>query len=136
LSNVSTEVAEILEDYWKEGFMPFPPRSLADVRWFGETFLHLFEDPVGLGFTAIAAMVFLIGCAAIFSEKQQRGLILLSPLFFALLASGFRKYSFNGRLLLFLIPAIFILVASQLSSYLSRKVCTKYLARLTVSLAS
>ena len=36
---------------------------------------------------------------------------MILPVLFALVASGFHKYSFDGRLLLFLLPALYLLIA-------------------------
>jgi hypothetical protein len=100
-----------LVTYWHESFMPLPPRSLADVKRWGETFYSLFADPVGLRFTPLAVMVFLIGCAALFSEHRAKVGILLSPLGCAVIASGFHRYPVSGRLVLFIVPAMLICIA-------------------------
>jgi Dolichyl-phosphate-mannose-protein mannosyltransferase len=98
-----------LVDYWAGSFMPFPPRSLSDVKWFFNAFFQLFEAHVGLPLAGAAAFAFLIGCRSLFPSIKL--LFLVTPLFLTLLASGFHKYPFSGRLLLFLTPFILMLIA-------------------------
>jgi hypothetical protein len=61
--------------------------------------------------SGIAALAFLIGCVAMLSGKRQVVFILISPLLFTLLAAAFHKYPFSGRLLLFAVPALLLVVA-------------------------
>jgi uncharacterized membrane protein len=103
-----------LTDYWQKSFMPFPPRSLADVKWVGAAFMELLARPLALRPTTIvmAVLAFSVGCATIFAENRTKAFILLSPLFFTLVASALHQFPFSGRLLLFIAPAILICVAS------------------------
>jgi hypothetical protein len=111
---------ELLLDYWQNGFMPLPPRSLAEVRWFSEMFLRVFEDPAGFGFPVLAAMIFILGCAVICSARKYIALILFSPVLCVLLASGLRQYPFRGRPLLFLVPAIVLAISAGLRALLEQ----------------
>jgi Dolichyl-phosphate-mannose-protein mannosyltransferase len=110
----------LLLDYWQNSFMPFPPRSLAHVRWFSEMFFRVFEDPVGFGFPAIAAMIFILGGVVLCSERKDIALMLGSPVVFVLLGSGLKTYPFRGRLLLFLVPAIFLVMAAGIRAFLEQ----------------
>ena len=109
LRNISNN--DSLLNYWSGSFMPFPPLSFRDARWFVDTFFRIFNNPVGLSLSGIAALTFLIGCAYMFSEKREMFFILISPAFFALLASSQHKYPFSGRLLLFIVPSLLIFIA-------------------------
>ncbi len=102
---------EVLLGYWSDSFMPFPPLSFADAKWFVDTFFDFFEHPGGLYLPGVAAFTFLIGTTVTFLEKRERFLLLISPLLFTLLASGFGKYPFGGRLLLVFAPLILLFVA-------------------------
>jgi uncharacterized membrane protein len=101
-----------LSDYWQKSFMPLPPSTLADIKWFWAAFAGLLRDPVGLGSLPIAAMAFGIGCATIFVANKTKLVLLLSPLGFAFVASGLHYYPFKGRLLVFIAPAILLCVAA------------------------
>jgi hypothetical protein len=97
--------------YWSPNFMPLPPRSLADLLWLPNRLGAVFGDPVGFVFRGLGVLAFLVGCAALYARRRDRLALLLSPLLFALLGSGLRKYPFYGRLLLFLVPFLLLLVA-------------------------
>lgn len=96
---------------WSDAFMPLPPSSISDVGWFISTFFGIFKDTAGLYLSGLAALSFLAGCISMYSEKKKTFLLLISPILLALLASGFHKYPFSGRLLLFIVPVVLLLVA-------------------------
>jgi hypothetical protein len=102
----------LLLNYWDGGFMPFPPSSLSDIKWFIHTFFAIFENPVGLSFSGLAALVFLVGCRAHWEESKPQFMILAAPIFFALIASALHKYPFSGRMLLFAVPAALLFIAA------------------------
>jgi hypothetical protein len=103
---------ERLRSFWSTGFMPFPPLSFSDARWFVKTFFRIFEHPVGLTLTGLGAFTFFIGSTLVFSKTKEHFLILTSPILCTLLASAFAKYPFRGRLLLFIAPLVLILIAA------------------------
>ena len=123
LRNVANN--EFLLNFWGAripgAFMPLPPVSISDIQWFTQNFFEIFRNPGGLPLVGIAALTFIVGCAVIFIEKKERFFILISPILLALLASGFQKYPFSGRLLLFTTPALFILIAAGANQIISGK---------------
>jgi len=64
---------------------------------------------------AIAALPFIVACVSALQQRNGKFFILLSPIVFALLASGFDRYPFSGRLLLFVGPAVLIVIADGLN---------------------
>lgn len=92
-------------------FMPLPPLSLTDLKWYPQTFFEIFNYPLGLYLTGIAALAFIIGCQSLFNSNKQKFYLLISPLFVTLLASGLHKYPVKGQLLLFIIPSMLIIIA-------------------------
>ena len=102
---------ENLLRFWGDSFMPFPPLSFSEVKWFVDTFFVIFEKPVGLILSGVAAFAFIIGGISTFSKEKEGGLVLLSPILLALLASGLHKYPFHGRLLLFAVPTLLLFIA-------------------------
>jgi len=101
----------VLLDYWKENFMPLPPRSVTDFKWFVDSFFGFFSGTAALQFAGLAAFVFLVGCISMYGHNRQRLFLLLSPVVPTLLASGAHKYPFGGRLALFLVPPAVLLMA-------------------------
>ena len=109
----------VLSDYWLNGFMPFPPLSLNDFQWFFITFFKIFEHPTGLYLYGIAVLAFLIGIFQ-YSGEKEKIFILILPIFFALIASGFHVYPFHGRLLLFIVPSLLLFIAEG-AAYITDK---------------
>jgi hypothetical protein len=108
------------QDYWADGFVPFPPTSFSDLTWFSDSFFRLFENPAGLSLSGVAALAFLLGCVSLARDKPALFFLLLSPALFALAASGFHAYPFKDRLLLFLVPSLFLLIALGVESVRGR----------------
>lgn len=91
-------------------FMPLPPTSLEDLRWF-RVLATLFRWPAGFapsGLAVFALGLFAVGCAAMHRDRRATLALLLLPPFGALLASGLHLYPFDGRLLLFAVPALLL----------------------------
>ena len=108
-------------DFWRYAFMPIPPRSFADLKWFGLTFLRVFRNPGGfpIYLIPVAGAFFILGLMRMVRNKAWECWILILPVFVALLASGFHKYPFDGRLLLFILPALFVLIAGGVETVIA-----------------
>jgi hypothetical protein len=61
--------------------------------------------------TWIALALYAIGFITIARKRPASLYLLVGPIVFALLASGLRKYPFHGRLLMFLVPLVWIVIA-------------------------
>lgn len=108
--------------FWQHSFMPFPPSSLSDIKWFGYVFLRTFKFPVGLSIYELflAVLSFLIGCIIMFYKKRKILALLLLPIILTLIASGLQKYPFEGRLLLFITPSMILIIAEGIT-YMRKK---------------
>jgi hypothetical protein len=103
--------------YWASGFMPHDLTSAVTWKWLLEHFLLLFKNPGGM-LAQPAALCFLCGCVAMFRRNREQFWIISSPFVVALLFSYFGKYPFEGRLLLFLTPPLFLLTAEGANFFL------------------
>ena len=101
--------------YWQNDFMPLPPLSMSDVKWFADTFFGILQNPVGLTFNGIGALCFICGGLSLFNKDKEWFFCLLGPILAALLVSGFQLYPFSGRLLLFAVPCFYIFIGHGLS---------------------
>lgn len=107
-----------LQSSWSEGhdsFAPIPPTSLEDLKWLFAKFFEVFNYPVGISLTGIAALVFAIGCVALWRENRQTWGLLLTPIAVTLFASALNKYPFKGQLLLFLVPIVLAVIGYGVS---------------------
>jgi hypothetical protein len=100
---------KILIDYWRASFMPMPPWR--DVAWFSRFFSAMAPSPLGLQFPSISAVVILIGAISLALRHWQFAVCLILPFLAALVASGFQKYPMSGRLLLFVVPIAYLVLA-------------------------
>jgi hypothetical protein len=113
--------------FWSSGFMPLPPRSVAELAWFPHTFARIFEDPLGLIqntnaalgrlLAAVGMVVFLAGAGWLAVRNRMVFALLMAPIGLTLLASGLKRYPFGadwntgGRVILFLVPLFLLLMA-------------------------
>jgi hypothetical protein len=109
--------------WWNFAFLPIPPRSGEEA---GRLFWHLvnaFVHPAGvitpLGYRAsglIGLALFVVGGISM-GRRWPGGLWLITaPAVFTLAASAVHKYPFHGRLILFLIPTVHLLVAEGVAA--------------------
>ncbi len=108
---------ESLTGVWQAAFMPLPPRSFADIKWFALVFLRMFKFPLGFSIyeLTLAFLCFLTGIIIYIRGKKIILVMFLLPILITMLASGLKLYPFEGRLLLFLTPALFIIISQGLS---------------------
>ena len=107
---------------WHDRFESFPQIPF-DPQWLGYVFLRAFKFPVGLSTYELflGVLSFLIGCAVLFCKRMKIFLVLLLPILFTIIAAEFRKYPFEGRLLLFIAPSMILIIAEGLG-YIQRRV--------------
>ncbi len=68
----------------------------------------LFSGMTWIMMYALAAVMMIAGCISIFLRDKGKFFLLIVPIFLTLLASGLRKYPFANRLILFLLPHLFL----------------------------
>ncbi len=105
-----------LLDYWAGQFAPLPPTRPGDFAWIAHHCLELFDKPGGFassdfGAGGLAAFCWCLGVAALRKEERPLLIALTLPLVLVFLASGLKKYPFAGRLMLFAVPLLLVLVA-------------------------
>ena len=117
----------VLVHWWALGFMPFPPQSLSDCLWLPRQTLGFFTDPMGLRGAVLSLGLALLGAVALWlGPGRPAVMLLLSPWAPVLIASALHRfpvltnnqflYPINGRLLLFLIPAVVLLLGAGLEA--------------------
>jgi hypothetical protein len=113
--------------WWDFAFLPVPPRSFADLQRLCWQLLNLLNSPscvltpLGVLPSAFLALgLFVTGCLAL-GRRWPRGLyLLIAPLGATVLASALHQYPFHGRLLIFLIPMVHLLVGEGTAALAGR----------------
>jgi hypothetical protein len=105
-------------DWWDFAFLRVPPQSIGELKLEFWQLLNVFDSPadvktlLGPVLTAILATALAIAGAASMWRRWPGGLYLLTaPVAFALAASAMRQYPYHGRLLIFLVPSVQMLVS-------------------------
>ena len=106
-----------LLDFWDNSFVPWD-NPLDSINWLINSFLKIFEYPVGLPLFGLAALMYFIGIVSMYGKSKIFLFSLLLPLLLALLAAFLHKSPFGDRHLLFLVPLIMILIAEGLDKTL------------------
>ena len=109
----------LFEQYWSNDFMPLPPYTISDQLWFAERIVKIFYYPGMINQALIGLIAAIIGAYAIF-RKQKIFFILLLPLCLTLIASSIHRYPFEGRVILFYVPFLYLLVAGGLSFLINK----------------
>jgi len=109
--------------YWwgeigSHAFAPLFIRSLDDLKWFPRFISYMFFDPCGLSMVGmgVGVLMFLEGIICGFKRGRLVIFLLLSPLAFAMLSSGFGRYPFVGVYLLFAVPILILVIADGLGA--------------------
>lgn len=91
-------------------FMPMPPWR--DIVWFPKALLGLFFVVAGLSSSLILVIpIYLLGLWGFWKERKWQWILALTiPIGLNIIVSGFQKYPFHGRLILYLLPLVFVVM--------------------------
>lgn len=117
LSLRSLETNEVLTNFWKNYFAPFPPKNLEDILWYINTLKQIFKETLGFPLPKLAIYLSFIGLIALLIKKHKIFWLILSPLPFLILASAANRYPIYGRLILFSIPILIILITKGIEIF-------------------
>ncbi len=100
----------VMKQSWKFGFLPFPPQSLGEVQLYKNQLLRIFYTPLGFRMNGLAIFVSLIGAWSLWTRNKIAFGLLTTPLLLTFAASLIKLYPFDGRMILFLTPALYIFI--------------------------
>ncbi len=112
--SMTPSTREFMYNFWRPGFFPRPMKSPVDIRWFWDQALTLFTDPTLLRYRwpAIFLVVALVGVVALWRAQRDVALLVLGPLVMAAGAAVAHQYPFRGRLILYLLPTLFLAISA------------------------
>jgi uncharacterized membrane protein len=100
-----------LLNYWAGNFMPLPPKSVSDLKWFVDSLFGFFSQTAGMEMGGVAALCFITGTVYMYQRSREKLSFLLTPVPLTMVASAMHKYPFGGRLILFLLPAVLLVLS-------------------------
>jgi hypothetical protein len=77
----------------------------------------MLSDPATIPVNLITVGLLILGVISLTLKRWQSMLILLTPFVMVLIASASGKYPFSGRLILFLIPFLFLFIAEGIDRF-------------------
>jgi hypothetical protein len=128
--------------FWDFAFLPFPPTTREALAKAAGILLETFVTPLNLtppflpyAFAGLAFALAALGAISLGRRDPASVAILLAPMVLALAASTLRRYPFHGRLIVWLAPAFFLMIAEGTQAVRGRAGRRLYVAVLVVLLA-
>jgi hypothetical protein len=98
----------VLVNYWSGSFAPLP--VWRHFSWYRTALTGMLHDPAGLPENAISVGLLVLGVFSLGLRRWRSMLVLTVPFLLTLIASALGRYPFSGRLLLFLVPLLLLLL--------------------------
>jgi hypothetical protein len=109
---------DALESYWSGGYPPKSASVFGAIRWVFRASWDVLEQPGGVDLRLVAIGLLLVGVGALRRHDRRLALLIGGVVGVALLAAVVRIYPVQGRLVLYAVP----LLAMVLSAGLARRV--------------
>jgi hypothetical protein len=110
LSLTSVRADQALLNFWRNSLPTHPLLSFSNLRWIGLSFVRMFEETAGLT-DFLGLTLFCAGCMGLVRRDRLLCSLLVVPIPVALAAAFVGGYPFGGRLLLFLVPLVLLVIA-------------------------
>lgn len=114
--SMTPSTAAFMQDFWGQGFMPWPLHGAEGIRWFWGRWEQLFAQRNLLrypwaGFYVVLAAA---GLVAIWRRSRTFGLLISGPLVVALVAAMAHQYPLHSRVALYLVPSLLLASAAAI----------------------
>lgn len=113
---------EFLITFWRNllSYMPMPPWE--DLSWYPKALDGLLFVVGGLSSKLMfVGIIYIFGLWMFLSEKKWQWVFVLTlPIVLNMGASGFQKFPFHGRLILYLLPLVFIVIGKGIDGMVDR----------------
>ena len=110
-SRMSPELASFMTWFWREGFMPWPPRTPGDLLWPLGAVRGVFDELLDFPWPTLYVALALIGGVSLTRRRRAEATLLLLPLCLTLAASMAHQFPFRVRVVLFVVPTLLLLVS-------------------------
>jgi hypothetical protein len=115
---VSARTMSFMREFWHDAFAPVPPRSLQDLLWPWHRLTELFGMPWGLRYPLayVYSVLALAGFVLLWRARRDITLLLLGPIIVTFGVAAAHLYPFEGRLVLYLTPTLFLAMAAAIGA--------------------
>jgi hypothetical protein len=129
----ASPIGEWLVIFWTEVFQGFMPalNTPEGQQWLGHKLIHIFRQPADLGEKAkyLPLALFVLGIIIAIRQNLYLLYIAVLPIILALILSYLHLYPFADRLILFLLPILYLVIAEAIAQF--RLQIANYPAKLT-----
>jgi uncharacterized membrane protein len=111
----ASPIGQYLVHIWQDGgaFMP-SPLSVATLKWLYQSYFKMFHNPGSLGIASLAGVLFMVGCFSLWVQRKPSLFLLVLPIIIAMSVSFFHFYPFLDRMILFLLPSVYLIIAESI----------------------
>ena len=116
-SNIeASPIGKYLVHFWQEAkaFMP-SPLSIATLKWIYYNYFKMFNNPGNLEMASLAGILFIGGCISLWAHRKTSLFLLVLPMIIVMLVSFFHYYPFADRMIIFLLPSIYLIIAESIT---------------------
>ena len=106
--------------FWRDGFLPLPPKSAADALWPLRAVADVFGQALGYPWAWAYLGLAVWGWVSLVRRARPRAWVLAAPVVVTLAAAVAHAYPFRLRVVIFLVPALLMLVAEGAASLAGR----------------
>jgi len=112
--NMTPATRAFMQDFWRGGFLPMPPRLSTAGPWLLQRLPELFSDPWTLRYPVawIFALLAVIGIAALWRQQRDAALLIAGPFVMTLVAAIAQQYPYRTRLIVCLVPSALLAAAA------------------------
>ena len=115
ITAMTPETRAYMHLFWANGFMPLPITNAVRHLWPAGLLSGTFAELLHYRFSRSFALLVLFGFIALLYRNVVAGTLVIAPLAATLLAAAAQQYPFSHRLVLFLLPNIFVAAGAMIN---------------------
>ncbi len=103
---------EAMQSFWTGMYLPLPAYSVAALKWLYALPFNMLSSPTGFVRPGVALAVLIIGLVVFLHKRRAVYVAVIAPLVLVLIANALRVYPLGGRLFVFTMPTLALLLGA------------------------